>query len=869
MSVNAASPGVGNGDVIAVSATCGYTGGSTCSPGNDGNDGLSPATPLLTPSRGLSNLFNSFNLNGKLPSLNLAHGLNPGFLCASGPLVGNAAFPITGDNNSINAVKISGAVSVKDYCFVTLRSLEIDGGSQTDINCDFYGGIDMRSVTLGPTTGAGASADHGCVINFIGQDGSAATNSLQLGAGAAVALQTYRGGHITLSTPTNIPSNVTVSVAFYFTQGGYIDGLTGTPFTGAGVVTGPKCNIADTSSSFDGNPNTYFPGSSNCSYPYLPTPTSSTLGGIESIVATAHQWIDSISTSGAPHQSQPACGDLSNAAATCSSAAWSGITGTPTTLGGYGIAAAAGIDENILNTQISNYSVAATDCGKTIQLGTGSTGQFTLTLPAVTGFPSNCSVLIKNGDSTNAKFLSGFPSDLFAELFPGQSAGVKIVNGAWQSFYNPGLWVVSAATTLYVNGNSGATAVCGNGGGLTCAAGNDANDCLQPATACLTAQRALNLYLNHIHSAGFGNTINLAHGSSQNYAMVCEGGPFLGTSVIQINGDSTAATSVAIVPPPLGNAIAFKDGCTLGFNNVAFADNGSSNGGNFIIGGVGAPAHVDLNNVSFGALTSGIAINLTYGASVTIDGPCFVTGNMVAFLYITSGGVLDPGVACTGSAGLAFSSAFAIIGTGGIINGGQALSAASPSFPGFSGIIARRCNISGAFVLAGLENPNSFFPGSSDCVPISFVGTIGVPSGSGASSSFDFGTSHWPIVSGGGSNANNKFEQLQNFGMASGGANTVKCSLNGTNEVDCTASQIAGITEQGMTLLNVVTVSAAANISDTSSFTSAYNDYLIMLDNIVPATNGVNFNCQVQSGGSFQSYQLSGTTLAARPRIST
>jgi hypothetical protein len=55
-----------------------------------------------------------------------------------------------------------------------------------------------------------------------------------------------------------------------------------------------------------------------------------------------------------------------------------------------------------------------------------------------------------------------------------------------------------------------------------------------------------------------------------------------------------------------------------------------------------------------------------------------------------------------------------------------------------------------------------------------------------------------------------------------------------------------------MTLLNVVTVSAAANISDTSSFTSAYNDYLIMLDNIVPATNGVNFNCQVQSGGSFQ-----------------
>jgi hypothetical protein len=325
MSANAASPGIGNGDVIAVSATCGYTGGSTCSPGNDANDGLSPATPLLTPSRGLSILFNSFNLNGKLPSLNLAHGLNPGFLCASGPLVGNAAFPITGDNNSINAVKISGSVSVKDYCFVTLRSLEIDGGSQTDINCDFYGGIDMRSVTLGPTTGAGASADHGCVINFIGQDGSAATNSIQIGTGAAVALQTYRGGHITLSTPTNIPSNVTVSVAFYFTEGGYIDGLTGTPFTGAGVVTGPKCNIADTSSSFDGNPNTYLPGSSNCSYPFLPNPSASTLGGVESIAPLTHNWLSSIDTSGVPHQSQPATTDLSDVTATT---AWTATDGS-------------------------------------------------------------------------------------------------------------------------------------------------------------------------------------------------------------------------------------------------------------------------------------------------------------------------------------------------------------------------------------------------------------------------------------------------------------------------------------------------------------------------------------------------------------
>jgi hypothetical protein len=42
----------------------------------------------------------------------------------------------------------------------------------------------------------------------------------------------------------------------------------------------------------------------------LPNPTASTLGGIESIAATAHEWIDSISTLGVPHQSQPAYTDL-------------------------------------------------------------------------------------------------------------------------------------------------------------------------------------------------------------------------------------------------------------------------------------------------------------------------------------------------------------------------------------------------------------------------------------------------------------------------------------------------------------------------------------------------------------------------------
>jgi hypothetical protein len=52
----------------------------------------------------------------------------------------------------------------------------------------------------------------------------------------------------------------------------------------------------------------------------LPAPTTSTLGGIESIAATTHEWINAISTAGVPSQTQPACGDLSNSTSYCSAA---------------------------------------------------------------------------------------------------------------------------------------------------------------------------------------------------------------------------------------------------------------------------------------------------------------------------------------------------------------------------------------------------------------------------------------------------------------------------------------------------------------------------------------------------------------------
>lgn len=56
----------------------------------------------------------------------------------------------------------------------------------------------------------------------------------------------------------------------------------------------------------------------------------------------------------------------------------------------------------------------------------------------------------------------------------------------------------------------------------------------------------------------------------------------------------------------------------------------------------------------------------------------------------------------------------------------------------------------------------------------------------------------------------------------------------------------------GMVLLNCLTASNSATLSDTTSFTGAYSFYEIVLQNIIPATNNGTLNLQVHSGGSFQ-----------------
>jgi hypothetical protein len=73
-------------------------------------------------------------------------------------------------------------------------------------------------------------------------------------------------------------------------------------------------------------------------------------------------------------------------------------------------------------------------------------------------------------------------------------------------------------------------------------------------------------------------------------------------------------------------------------------------------------------------------------------------------------------------------------------------------------------------------------------------------------------------------------------------------------------TQVSG----GWVLLNTLTAGSSATLSDTTSFTSNFNEYLLVFQNVLPATNVVTCEIQVQSGGSFQTTSYLGQLTASQ-----
>lgn len=88
------------------------------------------------------------------------------------------------------------------------------------------------------------------------------------------------------------------------------------------------------------------------------------------------------------------------------------------------------------------------------------------------------------------------------------------------------------------------------------------------------------------------------------------------------------------------------------------------------------------------------------------------------------------------------------------------------------------------------------------------------------------------------------------------GATTLSSTLGVTGAVTLTSATCTVGGNQVSTswvLLNTLTASSSSSLSDTSSFTSKYSNYAIVLQNLIPTTNGTAYTLRVHSGGAFQS----------------
>ena len=272
-----------------------------------------------------------------------------------------------------------------------------------------------------------------------------------------------------------------------------------------------------------------------------------------------------------------------------------------------------------------------------------------------------------------------------------------------------------------------------------------------PVTAKLRQRPALTLtYAHSLIIAGidfayqYSGTIYLAHNTgTQNYALVSAAGPWIGTSVISITGDSTNIGATVIQDATSGAGVFCKDLCTLSYSNVTFADNAGATGTAHIsVGNTGNAGHMDIVNIILNGTNSN-GVLMTAGAlgSITLNGPITIAGGGAQGIQAANGGLIDfSGQTVTIIGTPAFSQFFAFMINGGVI------SANTSTFSGSA--TGTKCLIVGPLNLGGFD-PNAVFPGNANCVQNEPVGAIGIQNGS----TFGYGTANHPLLSGGGASA--------------------------------------------------------------------------------------------------------------------
>jgi hypothetical protein len=292
---------------------------------------------------------------------------------------------------------------------------------------------------------------------------------------------------------------------------------------------------------------------------------------------------------------------------------------------------------------------------------------------------------------------------------------------------------LTATANYYVNASS-SSGVAGPGGSVNVGGGSDSTGTGTAAAPWQTLQHAYNQIITQVDLNLQVVNIYLAHGSSTNYALSAIAGPFIGTSVVNVIGDSNDQTQVTIQAPTGLYALQVKDLSCLNVSYVTFADNASTNGAGLIVCGLGNYGHIDMHHCTLKAINTGAMISVTYGGSVSfVNSGMIIAGNAGVAMVAMSGGVIDTGgQTVTVSGTPAFSTCFAYILDGGVI------SATSSTFSGSA--TGQKFQIYGALTLGGYD-PATVFPGNSTGLttlaysPVSMTNTVTFADGGSWSSS--------------------------------------------------------------------------------------------------------------------------------------
>ena len=355
------------------------------------------------------------------------------------------------------------------------------------------------------------------------------------------------------------------------------------------------------------------------------------------------------------------------------------------------------------NVYTTNHTIGTGDCNTLLQMGSGSTGQLTLTLPAVAGFTAPCPITVYNGDTyssgnSRGKILAGFPSPVYYILFPQQSFKIEISNGAWVPLEVPARWPQSGAQFYAQVGGS-----------------DTANDCLSTANPCATIAHTATIMYSRYDAQNGEPTLYLVPGTAFTECVQLQG-QLTGINVGMIasssgTGTSGGATWNAAVSCPSNALLTISDNAEWQLQNILMSNAGGTSG----IDGV----HLHQTGVCDCAI-SGMAYGMFPGATaIGSDNNSMI--NMAASYTIVGGGgttttFFGIGGATTlnecGSCTTTFTGAPTIT-TLYSANGAGATISLGPShtYTG-SATIANACSITGPSALSAASNT---IPGTTSC----------------------------------------------------------------------------------------------------------------------------------------------------------